>query len=374
MNGCETGRGSISKAGVRLLVGVFILVGLGIVMIFSASAVYADQYYGNSAYFLIKQLFFAVLGSAILIFMSMVRPEVLRQKSKHLVLFSVVLLLTVFLPYIGRAGGGARRWLNLVFFSFQPVEVAKLVICIYLSDYLLRKRKLINTGSLTVFVPPFVVLGIIAVLVLMQPDLGSVAFMFAISAIMFFLAGIRLRYIISTVLVSIPVFYFLVVKVPYRFRRIIAFVDPWSDPQGSGFQIIQSFLAFGLGGVKGVGLGESVQKLFYLPQSYTDFIFSIIGEELGFFGAFFVILTFVFIVIQGIMISKRAPNDFQRLLAYSLVLLIVIQAIVNVFVATGLVPTKGLPLPFVSYGGSSLFCNMAAVGILLSIDRRREAQ
>lgn len=361
----------ISKESERILVAVFILVAIGIVMIYSASAMFAERFFQDSAYFLKKQLIFAAVGLITLFGCMTIPPRWIRDNSRFLVFFSIFFVLTVFLPVIGKTGGGARRWIHFFNFSIQPVEFAKIAVCAYLSDYLTRKSKKITQGSLLPFIPPFFILGVLALALILQPDLGSVVFIFLISMILFFLAGLKMRYIFTALALALPAVFFLIIIEPYRFRRILAYLNPWDDPQGSGFQIIQSFLAFGLGGIKGVGLGASTQKLFYLPQSYTDFIFSIIGEELGLIGAFTVMGLFVFIMLQGIAISQKLSDPFRKYFAYSLTLIISLQAIVNMLVTTGLIPTKGMPLPFVSYGGSSLVFNLAAIGLLVSLDRHQ---
>lgn len=361
----------ISEASQRLLLSVFILTALGVVMIYSASAMFADRFHQDAAYFLKKQLIFACVGLIVLFACMVIPPKWIRANSRVLVIFSILFVLSVFLPVIGKTGGGARRWIHFFDFSVQPVELAKIAVCAYLSDYLTRKSKKITQGSLTVFLPPLVILGVLALALILQPDLGSVVFIFLVALLLFFLAGLKMRYVLASVSLGVPLLILLIVMEPYRFKRILSYLNPWEDPQGTGFQIIQSFLAFGLGGWKGVGLGASTQKLFYLPQSFTDFIFSIIGEELGLLGAMAVIVLFVYILIQGTLIAERMTDPFKKYFAYSLTLLLTLQAIINILVTTGLIPTKGLPLPFVSYGGSSLVFNLAAIGLLVSVDRHR---
>ena len=233
----------------------------------------------------------------------------------------------------------------------------------------LAENQGIQRGEWSVLLPPLLILGLTCGLILLEPDLGSSVFIFLVAAILFFLAGIRFRYVFLAALSFVPAICFLIIKAPYRLSRVTAYLNPWSDPQGSGFQIIQSLLAFGAGGVKGVGLGESTQKLFYLPQSYNDFIFSIIGEELGLIGTLFVVFLYGVILWSGLKIAYQARGNYEKLFVISMLLLIVLQAAINMLVATGLIPTKGLPLPFVSYGGSSLVFNLLAVGLLLAMDR-----
>ncbi|MBI4115281.1 MAG: putative lipid II flippase FtsW [Candidatus Omnitrophica bacterium] len=359
----------MSKEGKILFVTVYLLVSFGIVMTYSASAIYAEQVFKSPTYFLIRQIIYAVIGTVFLFLVAGRDPYLWKEHSREILIFSILLLTLVFVPLLGHEAGGARRWVRLGPFNFQPSEISKLAICLYLSDYLSRRIKGVQRGELSVLLPPLLILGLTCGLILLQPDLGSSVFIFIVSAILLFLAGIPLRYVLFSSLIFVPAFYFLVVRIPYRLSRVTAYLNPWSDPQGSGFQIIQSLLAFGLGGIKGVGLGESTQKLFYLPQSYNDFIFSIIAEELGILGTFSVILLYFVILLAGLKIASRARGSFEKLFVISLVLLIVLQAIINMFVATGLIPTKGLPLPFVSYGGSSLVFNLLGVGLLLAMDR-----
>ncbi len=361
---------SLSREGNGVFIATLILCAIGTVMIFSASAVYADKYYDDSFYFLKRQLMYLSLGFVALLAASSLNLTWVQKNSRWIILFSLFLMVLVFLPVIGKSGGGARRWIRLIGFNFQPVEFAKIAVAVYLSDYLSRKMKLIQSGSFTVYLVPGLLLCTFAGFLILQPDLGSIIFIFLLSSMLFFLSGIPLRYVMAVILSVIPVFAIAVMHSPYRMARIVAFLNPWADPLGTGFQIIQSFLSFALGGLTGVGLGESVQKLFYLPQSHTDFIFSIIGEETGLIGTLFVLSTLLFLTIQGLKIAKRIQDDsFRQLLAYSVIVIIAFQGIINMFVTTGMIPTKGLPLPFISYGGSALIGNMAAIGILLAIDK-----
>ena len=359
----------MSKEGKIVFIAVYLLVSLGIVMTYSSSAIYAEQTFKNAAYFLNRQVLYALIGTVFLFFAAAQDPYLWKEHARELVIFSLILLALVFLPVVGHMAGGARRWIRLGPVNFQPAEVSKLVICVYLSDYLSRRIKGIQRGEFSLLIPPILVLGLTCGLILIQPDLGSSVFIFVLAAILFFLAGIRMRYVVFASLVFLPVVYFLVIQVPYRMSRVTAYLNPWLDPQGSGFQIIQSLLAFGMGGVRGVGLGESMQKLFYLPQSYNDFIYSIIGEELGLIGTASVLILYGVIFLAGMKIARRAQGNFGKLFVTSLVLIVVLQAIINMLVATGLIPTKGLPLPFVSYGGSSLVFNLFGVGLLLAMDR-----
>ena len=353
---------------------MYSLIAIGIVMTYSASAVYADQYFGSATYFFRRQLFYVLVGTVIFSFLIHLNPDKLKQYAKQLMVLAILMLALVYIPPFGQSAGGARRWIHLVAFNFQPVEYAKLAVCLYLADYLSRKLKPMAEGKIMVLVPPLFVIGTILVLVIAQPDLGSCVFILMVSGLLFFLAGIKLRFVAIATIPVMAGFIFLVISAPYRLNRIAAFLDPWKDPSGSGFQIIQSFLAFALGGINGVGLGQSTQKLFYLPQGYTDFIFSIIGEELGLIGAMTVLILYGVFLLFGIKIVNKCRVPFYRLFAHALVLMIVLQALLNLLVATGMIPTKGLPLPFISYGGTSLIFNMITVAILIAIDRKNSSR
>lgn len=359
----------MSKEAAGIIVIVLILTAIGIVMVYSASAIYADQVMGSPNYYLLRQVVFSCIGILLMTVFSFVDPVYLQRHSRLIMLISFLLLVAVYVPFISQTTRNTKRWLHLFGWNLQPAEFTKIAMCVYFSDYLSRNLKPIAQGKFLIFMPLLLVLFVCSGLILLQPDLGTVVILFSVSAILFFLSGLRQRYIWLFFLVCSTVAYFAIIKVPYRMRRIVAYLDPWSDPLGSGFQIIQSFVALASGGLHGVGLGQSTQKLFYLPQSYTDFIFSIIGEELGFIGSSFVVTLFLLFLILGIRIAQRQFEPFKKYLALSLVLLVVIQAVINILVATGLLPTKGLPLPFISYGGSSLVVNMIIVGVILSIDR-----
>jgi cell division protein FtsW len=243
-----------------------------------------------------------------------------------------------------------------------------LAIIIYVADFIARKGNLIKSFTRG-FLPPVCALGCCALLVLVQPDLGTTVAISLVVFIMLFIAGTRLEYLFSIILASLPALYVLILRVPFRRARIMAFLNPWTDPRGSGFQIIQSQVALGSGGPLGVGLGHSMQKLFYLPAAHTDFIFSIIGEELGLLGTVAVIILFIIFIQQGIKVIKNAPDKFGYFLALGLVLMITIKTVINIGVSCGVLPTKGLPLPFISYGGSSFIFDMVSVGILINIAR-----
>jgi cell division protein FtsW len=348
-----------------------ILICIGIVMIYSASSIYAAERYKDSAFFLKRHLLFLLIGAVLTFWAMSIDYRVLRKFSRPLLLLSLFLLVLVLVPGVGREVSGARRWFRFKFLSFQPSELANLAVIVYIADFIARREEVLKT-FLRGFLPPMAVLGIISLLVLVQPDLGTVIALGAVVFIMLFAAGVKVEYLAGIILASIPALYILIFRVSYRRARILAFLNPWLDPKGSGFQIIQSQIALGSGGITGVGLGHSMQKLFYLPAAHTDFIFSIIGEETGLLGTLTVIALFVLLILQGLKVVKNAPDKFGYFLALGLVSLISVKVVINIGVSCGLLPTKGLPLPFISYGGSSFIFDLVSIGILMNIARTGE--
>lgn len=362
---------SLRQTRIQLATVTVILLSVGVVMSYSASAIYAYENLNDSAYYLKRHLSYIVVGF-ILTFLSMkIDYAYFRKIAKPLLLISILLLFMLFfMPGVGREIGGAKRWFRIGMFSFQPSELAKFAMIVYASDFLARKKSQVISFFYG-FLPLMMVLTVVSLLILIQPDLGTTVSVFLICFIMFFIGGVKWTYMVSVVLGALPVLWFLIFSVPYRRNRIMVFLNPWADPKGSGFQIIQSLVALGSGGLVGVGLGMGKQKLLYLPAAYTDFIFSIIGEELGFIGTFSVILLFVLLLIEATKISLKARDSFARFLSFGLISSLAIEAIVNMGVVTSILPTKGLPFPFISYGGTSLVFNMAYVGIILNIGRDR---
>jgi cell division protein FtsW len=350
---------------------VVVLAAIGVVMIYSTSAIYANEKMGDSLYFLKRHLLYLLVGLIMMLSAMVLKIQTLKKYSKVIMAFSIMLLVLVLIPHIGREAAGARRWFKIGPLNFQPSEFAKVAIFIYLADLLARKEKFVKS-FIHGYLPPVLVLGFVLVLILLEPDLGTAIAISAVSVIMLFVSGVRVRYILASILASIPALYVLLFRVPYRRKRMMIFLNPWSDRRGAGFQIIQSFVALGSGGLLGVGLGQSRQKLFYLPASHTDFIFSIIGEELGFLGSAAVVTLFILFVWEGMKITFRAEGRFEKLLSMALVSLIALEAIINIGVTAGVLPTKGLPLPFISYGGTSLIFHLTAVGLLLNIARSSE--
>jgi len=344
-----------------------LLVVSGLLMVYSSSAVIAMQDYGTPFTFLGKQLVFGGLGFLLMIVLMNIPYQVFHRKDVVYGLLLVVLgLLVAVLVFPPQHH--AHRWLKLGLFSFQPSELGKISLVVFMAHQLSRKKDRVNDFFGTLF-PCLLVFCQVAFLILIEPDLGTVVMMAVIALVMFFVAGLRLRYVYGLIMLAAPVFYFAVVRVPYRLKRVLIFLDPWSDPLGSGFQTIQSLIAVGTGGLFGLGPGQGKQKLFFLPEPHTDFIFAVCAEELGFIGGASLILLFSIYFFCGIKTAVRAPSVFGSLLAVGLTTMITFQAFINIGVVIGLFPTKGLPLPFISAGGSSLVMSLAATGIILGVSR-----
>jgi len=352
---------------------VVVLVSVGVVMVYSASAIVAADRFQDPYFFLKKQLIWAVIGFGCLWATMTLDYCRLKEAVVPLLALSVALLVLVLIPPLGQEINGTRRWFRWGAISFQPAELAKLSLVGYLAWFFSRRD-----GTLRSFwrdqAPPLLVAGAMAGLVLLQPDLGSSLTLLVLAFGLLFLAGARARLLGLVAASVLPLVALAVLIAPYRWQRIVTFLDPWAAPRGRGFQIIQSYLAFGSGGWLGLGLGESKQKLFFLPEPHTDFIFAVIGEELGLAGALAVIGLFAVVVWRGLRVGLRAPDPFGAYLALGLTLLVASQTLVNLGVVTGMLPTKGLPLPFISFGGSAMLTTMAATGVLLNISQHAREQ
>ncbi|MGH7354434.1 MAG: putative lipid II flippase FtsW [Candidatus Rokuibacteriota bacterium] len=345
-----------------------ILLSAGVVMVYSASAIVAADRFHDPYFFLKKQVFWALLGAGGLWLAFRVDYRRLERWVLPTLVVAAVLLVVVLIPPFGQAINGTRRWIRLGAVSFQPAELAKLALVLYLAAFLARRREALEDFRRGLL-PPLVVSGGLAALVLLQPDLGNCVTLVTLTFALLYLAGSPVRHLGWALAPALPLVALAVWAAPYRIRRVTAFIDPWSDPRGSGFQIIQSWLAFGNGGLVGQGIGASRQKLFYLPEAHTDFIFAVIGEELGFLGAAAVVLLFTVLVWRGLRVGLRAPEPFGAYLALGITMLIATQTLVNLGVVTGVLPTKGLPLPFISFGGSALVMTMTSTGMLLNISQ-----
>jgi len=347
-----------------------LLVFVGLVMVFSASAVMAKDRYGSGYYFLLRQMVWAVGG----IIAMVVAMKVDYRRYKHPAVVFIALGLTTFLLisvfFLDRSHH-THRWIHGAGLSFQPSELAKPVLILFLAFFLESRAKSMNDWRNTLLpaiIPTAVFLGLIVA----QPDLGTAIACAAITTFILFAAGLDLRYLACGFAASLVPLYFLIFDVKYRRDRILAFINPFSDPQRAGFHIIQSLIAVSTGGITGVGLMEGKQKLFYLPEPHTDFIFSVICEELGLVGAIVIVALFAIFLWRGVRTGLRTQDMFGRFLAVGITSMIVVQAFINISVVLGLMPTKGIPLPFVSYGGSSLFLTLACVGVLLNISKQAE--
>jgi cell division protein FtsW len=346
---------------------------LGLVMVYSASAPLAAEEVGSSFHVVARQATFAVLGLAVAAGCALIPPEGWRQLAPWVLLAGLVALLLVLIPGVGVEVNGARRWLDLGPFHLQVSEPFKVAFVLYLGSYLVRKGE-DRLGTFSEgLLPILLIAGLSAGLLLAEPDFGGAAMVVGTGLVMGFLGGIRLRHLLGAGLAALPLAAWVVFGSAYRYERVVAFLDPWAHAQGSGFQLRQSLIAFGRGEYGGTGLGDGVQKLFYLPEPHTDFIFAVIGEELGLLGSLGVLALYAVVVHRGFAIGARAPDAYSRLVAQGLTFILGFQALAHMGVNLGLLPTKGLTLPLVSYGGSSLVTTLAALGILASIDRAGRA-
>lgn len=351
------------------LLGIILtLLIIGVVMVYSSSYVWAEYKYEDGFFFAKRQLLFAGVGVIAMFIMMQVPYHAIQKYINVILVVCFILLILVLIPGIGLVRGGARSWIGIGAFSIQPSEFMKLGLIIYLSAYLSVKQKFI-TSFKKGFLPSILLVFTAFGLIMLQPDLGTGVVLVATCMLMIYISGARLLHFFSLAAIGLIGFVLLIASAPYRIKRITAFLNPWEDPLGDGFQIIQSLYAVGPGGLLGTGLGKSLQKYFYLPEPQTDFIFAIIGEELGFIGGTFVILLFVLLFWRGLRVAILAPDGFSRLLALGIVFMLTIQVMINISVVIGLIPVTGITLPFLSYGGSSLTLTLLSVGMLLNVSK-----
>lgn len=343
-----------------LLAVVLTLLLIGVVMVYSSSYVWSDYKFGDSFYYLKRQSLFAGVGVAAMFFVMLIPYSNWRKYAKVILFSCFVLLLLVLIPGVGMVRGGAQSWLGIGAFSIQPSEFMKLGLIIFLAAYLAANQKYI-TSFKKGFFPSLILVFTAFGLIMLQPDLGTGMVLVLTCMLMIFVSGAKLSHFFGLAAIGLAGFALLIISAPYRISRITAFLNPWEDPLGDGFQIIQSLYAIGPGGLMGVGLGESLQKYFYLPEPQTDFIFAILGEELGFIGGTFVIGLFLLLFWRGIKVALEAPDSFGRFLALGIVSMLIIQAMINISVVIGLIPVTGITLPFLSYGGSSLTLDRKSV-------------
>ena len=357
-----------SAPDIWLLISILLILFIGLMMVYSASAVLAFHEFGDKFYFLKRQSIFAGLGLMSMFFMMNVNYSVWKKWAPTLVIICFGLLLLVLIPGVGVVRGGARSWLGIGSFGIQPSEFMKLGMILFLAKWLSAEQQKI-TQFTKGLLPPLGLVFLAFGLIMLQPDLGTGAVMVGASMILIYTAGASMRHLGGLALVGVIGFVGLIIAAPYRLKRITYFLDPWSDPLGGGYQIIQSLFAIGPGGLVGLGLGMSRQKFSYLPEPQTDFIFSILAEELGFIGGFTLILLFLVIVWRGIRTAIAAPDTFGSLLAIGITSIIGVQVLINIGVVIGMMPVTGITLPLVSYGGSSLTLLLTGLGILLNISR-----
>lgn len=346
---------------------------IGVIMVFSASAVVAEARFHDAGYFLKRQLAWVVGGMVLLHLASRIEYEVWRHAALPALGASVLLLVLVLVPTIGTEVNGARRWFRIGSVSVQPSEIAKMAIVFYLAAYLARKEHRLDEFGRG-FLPPLVIVGSVATLILAQPDLGTAVVLGIVAWMLLYIAGARLVHLMGLMLTALPVGVMLLWSAEYRRARVLSFLDPWEHQMTTGYQLVQSFLALGNGGLAGVGLGEGKQKLFFLPEAHADFVLALIGEELGLVGTTAILLLFVGLVVRGCLVAAATRDRFGYYLALGITLLVGTQALINACVVTGLLPTKGLTLPFVSYGGSSMMMSLFAIGVLMNISRDRQAE
>jgi len=342
------------------------LIAIGLVFIYSSSSVYALEKFGIPHYFLKKQFFGLILGvfGAILAFLAPLK--LIKKFTPYIFWGSLFLTASTLLPGISLHIHGSSRWVKLLGLAFQPSEILKLAIIMYIAYFISKKKNKLHSFS-HAYLPVLIILGATSIVLLKQPDFGLTVTLITTVFMMLFVAKFNYMHLLFTVSALIPGIIYLVILKPYRLKRILTFLNPWDDPQGAGFQIIQSLIAIGSGNLWGLGIANSKQKFFYLPMQHTDFIFSIIAEETGFIGSLFIITLFIALAFFGMRISWKLKDTYSRFTVLGFVILISLQAIINLSVATGLAPTKGIGLPFVSYGNTSLVCNLCMVGFILNI-------
>lgn len=361
----------MKRFNLSLFLSVLLISIFGIVMIYSASYIWAEYKYNDAFKFVKNQGLFLIIGIILMILISKVNYNIYKDKAKVILISCIVLLVLVLIPGIGTIRNGSRSWFGIGSFGIQPSEFTKLGLIIFVSKYLASNDKRVKDIKHGVL-PIILVLGFIFGLIMLQPDFGTGSIIVVTIIVLLFVGGVDFKFFLKIGVIGVIGVVILIAIAPYRLARILSFLDPWSDPLGSGFQIIQSLYAIGPGGLFGYGLGNSRQKHFFLPEPQTDFIFSIISEELGFFGCLLVVIMFFIICYQGFKISRRSNDKFAKFLSFGIIFQISFQACMNLMVVTGVIPVTGVTLPFLSYGGSSLLITLVSIGIVLNISRFNE--
>lgn len=359
-----------SRVDVILFLTTFGLVVFGLVMIASGGIARSLAVYEEPYYFFNHQFIYGFLpGIVVWFFFQKIDYRLWQKWALPFFIVTVILLLVVLIPGMGTTFKGAQRWFNLGGLSFQPAELCKLALIMYLAAWLTGSRQKVHT-SLNGFLGFIFILGLLGVLIMKQPDMGTMGIIAVIAFVMYFVSGARFIYLVTLIVGGLSAFWILVKTAPYRMQRLMAFLNPASDPQGIGYQINQALIALGSGGIKGIGLGHGRQKFSYLPEPVGDSIFAILGEELGLIGCTILIIMFLILAWRGFLVAKNAPDPFGRLLAAGITSWFVFQAFINIAAISAIIPLTGVPLPFISYGGSALIFALGAMGILLNISKQ----
>ncbi|NTW14600.1 MAG: putative lipid II flippase FtsW [Candidatus Moranbacteria bacterium] len=357
------------KVDSRLLLVIFLMLGAGLLMVGSASVAYGKIRFDDGYYFFKRQLLGVGIGLVAMAVTQAIPYRFWRKMSVPLFFAAVVLLVLVLIPGIGSTAYGAARWISLGPVSFQPSEVMKFALIVYLAAFFSGKTDVRKTDFIEGAIPFIVILGLIAFLIMKQPDAGTLGIMFVIAFSVFFASGTKISHLGILIGLGLVGIAGLIAAAPYRMHRLTVFLDPGHDPSGAGYQMKQALIALGSGGIFGVGLGHGRQKFLYLPEPMTDSIFAVIGEELGMFGCSVIVVLFLFFAYRGFHIARKAPDEFGKLLSVGIVSWVAFQAFVNIFAISGLMPLTGIPLPFISYGGTSVAVTLAAIGVLLNISK-----
>ena len=359
------------KLDISLFIAIIVLALFGLMMIYSASSIWAEYKFNDSFYYFKRQFIFIVIGIFIMYTVSKIDYKIYYEKSNKILLICFILLILVLIPGIGSVRNGSRSWFGIGSLGIQPSEAAKLALIIFTSKYLSKNNKFVKSYKDGVF-PILGVVFLFFGLIMLQPDLGTGTILVVSIISLLFIAGVNMKFFISGGILGVIGVIVLIIIAPYRMDRITSFIDPWKDPLGTGFQIIQSLYAIGPGGLLGTGYLNSIQKQFYLPEPQTDFIFSIITEEFGILGAIFVASMFLFIIYKGLKVALKCNDLFGKYLAFGMIFQLSFQAMMNLMVVIGMIPVTGVTLPFLSYGGSSLLITMFSMGIILSISRNQK--
>ena len=361
----------MKKFDIKLFISIIITCIYGCIMIYSSSCIWAEYKFGNKYHYFIMQLIFLIIGIILMVLVSKVDYKVYLKRSNKILFICIILLILVLIPGIGKVRNGSRSWFGIGGLGIQPSEFMKLALIIFTSKYIHNNPKCMSSVKKGAF-PILLVTMLSFLLIMLQPDFGTGTILVITIISMLFISGIETSFFIKSMFVLIFFASILILAAPYRLKRVVSFLNPWSDPLGTGFQAIQSLYAIGPGGLFGLGFGNSIQKHFYLPEPQTDFIFSIISEELGILGIISVAALFLFIIIRCVKISAKAPDMFSKFISFGILFQLSFQALLNLSVVVGLIPVTGVTLPFFSYGGSSLLITMISMGIVLNISRHEK--